>query len=145
MNDSMPITHRGVVYPWQCDHVGHMNVMWYVGKFDEATWNLFALAGLTGDYLAREHRGMAAVEQQLRYRRELRAGEVIVVRSGVLEVTEKALRFYHEMREAITDALAATTTLTALHIDTDSRRTCPFPPEIKALAAEMRLARVPPE
>ena len=30
-------TYRGTVYPWQCDHVGHMNIMWYVGKFDEAT------------------------------------------------------------------------------------------------------------
>ena len=28
-------TYRGAVYPWHCDHVGHMNVMWYVGKFDE--------------------------------------------------------------------------------------------------------------
>jgi acyl-CoA thioester hydrolase len=23
-------TYRGTVYPWQCDHVGHMNIMWYV-------------------------------------------------------------------------------------------------------------------
>lgn len=30
------VTYVGTVYPWQCDHVGHMNVMWYVGKFDEA-------------------------------------------------------------------------------------------------------------
>src|SRR5262249_6078235 len=35
------ITARSVVYPWQCDHMGHMNVMWYTGKFDEATWHLF--------------------------------------------------------------------------------------------------------
>ena len=39
------ITYRGAVYPWHCDHVGHMNVMWYVGKFDEATWNLFHRVG----------------------------------------------------------------------------------------------------
>jgi acyl-CoA thioester hydrolase len=32
------VTYRGVVYPWHCDHMGHMNVMWYVGRFDEATW-----------------------------------------------------------------------------------------------------------
>ena len=35
-------TYRGTVMQWHCDHMGHMNVMWYVGKFDEATWNLFA-------------------------------------------------------------------------------------------------------
>jgi acyl-CoA thioester hydrolase len=33
------LSYRGAVYPWQCDHMGHMNVMWYVGKFDKATWN----------------------------------------------------------------------------------------------------------
>jgi hypothetical protein len=36
------ITYRGVVHQWHCDHMGHMNVMWFVGKFDEATWNLGA-------------------------------------------------------------------------------------------------------
>ena len=41
------LTYRGTVYPWHCDQVGHMNVMWYVGKFDEATWHLFHAIGLT--------------------------------------------------------------------------------------------------
>lgn len=45
------ITYRGTVYPWHCDHVGHMNVMWYVGKFDEATWQLFNAVGLTPHFL----------------------------------------------------------------------------------------------
>ena len=43
MDDSL--TYRGMVYPWQCDHMGHMNVMHYVGKFDEAAWNLFYRPG----------------------------------------------------------------------------------------------------
>jgi len=41
MPDGDP-TYRGIVYPWHCDHMGHMNVMWYVAKFDEATWTLMA-------------------------------------------------------------------------------------------------------
>ena len=41
------LTYRGTVYPWQCDHMGHMNVMWYVGKFDEATWQFMASLGLS--------------------------------------------------------------------------------------------------
>ena len=54
------LTYRGTVYPWQCDHIGHMNVMSYVGKFDEATWHLFAQIGLTPSYLRESGRGMAA-------------------------------------------------------------------------------------
>ena len=92
-------TYRGTVYPWQCDHMGHMNVMWYVGKFDEATWNLFAAIGITPSYL-RGGRGMAAVEQNISYRRELHAGEIVSVGSVLVEVRDKVLRFVHEMRKS---------------------------------------------
>src|SRR5215472_5171362 len=91
------ITARSVVYPWQCDHMGHMNVMWYTGKFDEATWQLFAEIGLTGSYLRRNHRGLAALQQETTYKRELVAGDLVVIRSGFLEFKEKVVRFYHEM------------------------------------------------
>ena len=74
-------TYRGTVYPWQCDHVGHMNIMWYVGKFDEANWNLFARLGLTPSYLRESGRGMAAVQQTVTYKRELLAGDIVEVRS----------------------------------------------------------------
>ena len=30
-------TYVGAVYPWQCDQVGHMNVAFYVARFDEGT------------------------------------------------------------------------------------------------------------
>jgi len=123
----LPITYRGVVYPWHCDHVGHMNVMWYVGKFDEATWQLFAMFGLTPSFLREQGRGMAAVQQNIAYRRELRAGDVVSVRSGVLEIREKVIRFFHEMHNDETGEIAATAELTAVHLDTALRKSCPFP------------------
>ena len=97
-----PITYKGCVYPWQCDQVGHMNTMWYVGKFDEANWNHMARVGLTPSYLRAEERGMAAVQQNITYKRELLAGEIVEIRSRFVEVRDKALRFVHEMRNAET-------------------------------------------
>ena len=91
------ITYRGVVHQWHCDHMGHMNVMWYVGKFDEATWNFGAEMGLTSQYLKETRRGMAAVEQRICYRREALVGDVIAVRTALLEVRPKSVRFVHEM------------------------------------------------
>jgi acyl-CoA thioester hydrolase len=73
MPDSM-LTYRGTIYPWQCDHMGHMNVMWYVGKFDEGSWQLLSSLGLTRARFEREGAGMAAVEQHIDYKRELHAG-----------------------------------------------------------------------
>ena len=101
-------TYRGTVYPWHCDHMDHMNVMWYVGKFDEGTWNFFSMLGVTPSYLRDNGRGMAAVDQRIAYRRELHAGDTVAVRPGTIEVKEKSIRFVHEMRNAETDVVLAT-------------------------------------
>ncbi len=132
-----PVTYRGVVYPWHCDHMGHMNVMWYVGKFDEATWHLFGLLGLTPSYLRLHKRGMTAVEQRIEYRREVLAGDMLTVRSMVLDVTEKSIHFYHEMRNEETDEIVAVTWLTGVHLDTVTRKACAFPEEIRERALDL--------
>jgi acyl-CoA thioester hydrolase len=135
---SSPIlTSLGVVYPWHCDHMGHMNVMWYTGKFDEATWHLLALIGLTPTYLREQKRGMVAVQQETTYKRELLAGDLISIYSGVLEMREKVVRFYHQMMNAETKELAAKTILTGVHLDTDTRKSCPFPAEILGRGRQM--------
>jgi acyl-CoA thioester hydrolase len=137
----LPITYRGVVYPWHCDHVGHMNVMWYVGKFDEATWQFFATFGLTPSFLREQGRGMAAVQQNITYMRELRAGDVVSIRSGVLEIKEKTIRFFHEMRNDETDEIAAATELTGVHMDTVRRKSCLFPDQVVERARALIFTR----
>ncbi len=128
-------TYRGTVYPWHCDHVGHMNVMWYVGKFDEATWHLFHAIGLTPTFLRETNRGMAAVEQTVQYKRELLAGDIVDIRSRLLELREKSIRFLHEMRNAETGEIAATCEITAVHLDRQAHKSAPFEDAIRAIAA----------
>ncbi|MCL4800547.1 MAG: acyl-CoA thioesterase [Burkholderiales bacterium] len=128
-------TARGVVYPWQMDHVGHMNVQFYTARFDEATWHFFARFGITSRYMREARRGMAAVEQHTRYLRELHAGDLIRVTSELLEAKPKSVRFVHRMYNAVTGEEAASTELTGVHMDTDARRVVPFPDGIAARLA----------
>jgi acyl-CoA thioester hydrolase len=128
-------TYRGTVYPWQCDHVGHMNIMWYVGKFDEANWNLFARLGLTPSYLRQSGRGMAGVQQNISYKRELFAGDIVEISSTLLELREKSVRFMHEMRNAETGEIAATCEITAVHLDRQAHKSMPFEASIRDNAA----------
>ncbi|MCP4620234.1 MAG: acyl-CoA thioesterase [Bradyrhizobium sp.] len=128
-------TYRGTVYPWHCDHVGHMNIMWYVGKFDEANWNLFARLGLTPSYLRQSGRGMAGVQQNISYQRELFAGDIVEVRSRLLELREKSIRFLHEMRNAETGEIAATCEITAVHLDRQEHKSMRFEDAIRDTAA----------
>jgi len=135
------ITYRGAVYPSQCDHMGHMNVSWYVAKFDEATWQLFAAIGLTRSRLRGEGIGMAGVEQHIEYKRELYAGDVVTVTSTVLEVKDKAIRFAHEMKNDATGEVAARTVLVAVHLDTATRKARPFPSDVRDQARSLIDAR----
>ncbi len=132
MSDPQPM-YRGTVYPWHCDHMGHMNVMWYVGKFDEATWNVFASVGMTIDFMRSNGSATAGVEQNITYKRELLAGDVIAVYSDVLEVRDRAVRIRHEMKMAVTQETVATMTLTAVHLDVKTRRATPFPESVKSM------------
>jgi acyl-CoA thioester hydrolase len=125
------MTYRGCVYPWQCDHVGHMNIMWYVGKFDEANWNLLAAVGITPSYMRRENRGMAAVQQNIAYQREALAGDIIEVKSKVLKLNNKSVQFVHEMMNAETTELLALCELTGVHMDRAARKAVAFPPDLR--------------
>jgi acyl-CoA thioester hydrolase len=97
---------------------------------------VFTAIGVTPQFMRENHRGMAAVEQRIAYQRELHAGDIVAVRTGVLEVRDKAIRFVHEMRDAETGTVAAITMLTGVHIDTTLRKSCAFPPAVLAAARE---------
>jgi len=131
------ITYRGAVYPWHCDHMGHMNVMWYVGKFDEASWNFGASLGFTPAYLRDSNSGVVTLEQRLAYKKELLAGDTVFVRSRVLEVREKVILYMHEMVNAQTLEVAATSHYTVLHIDRRTRKACPLPAHVGAVVRTM--------
>ncbi|OEU49334.1 MAG: thioesterase [Desulfobulbaceae bacterium S3730MH12] len=124
-------TYRGVVYPNQLDHMNHMNVQWYTSKFDEATWHLFSSVGITNGYIRDNQRGMAALEQTTKYKSEVVAGDLLVVKSKILEIKDKTIRFLHIMYNVETETEVATSELLGVHLDRENRKSCIFPEDIK--------------
>jgi acyl-CoA thioester hydrolase len=105
--------------------------MWYVGKFDEASWQLLSSLGLTRARFERERAGMAAVEQHIDYKRELHAGDIVTIRSEVLEVKDKAIRLIHEMRNDETGEVAAITVTVGVYFDTAARKARSLPLDVR--------------
>ena len=129
----LPVTSRGVVYPWHMDHMGHMNVQHYVAMFHHGTWIFFAqVLGMDTAFFREHQTGMVAVEQTLKYRRELVAGDIVDIRSGLLEIKDKSIRFFHRMTHGGTGALVATSVYTGVYLDTQARKSVPLPAEVKA-------------
>jgi len=78
-----------------------------------------------------------AAEQRLAYKKELLAGDTIFVRSRVLEVRQKVILFMHEMVNAQTLEVAATSHYTTVHIDRGTRKSCPLPAHVQAVLRPM--------
>lgn len=127
-------TYRGIVHPNELDHMGHMNVQYYDGKFSDATFHLFAKIGMTNTYFQQKNRGMAAVQQNITYKAEAMVGDLLVCKTHILEVKDKIMRYAHHMFNSETGQLIAISEITGAHLDREIRKSCPFPDDIKALA-----------
>ena len=123
-------TYRGVVYPHHIDHMGHMNVQWYVSKFDQAAWHMMAAVGITVEHMEANNTGMAALEQTIRYKAEVVSGDLLLIKSTVNSITHKVINGRHVMYNATTMKEVASMDFVAVHLDRKLRKSCPFPAEI---------------
>jgi acyl-CoA thioester hydrolase len=128
----LPITHEATIPESYLDMMGHMNVMWYTHLFGCATVGLFKLVGMDRDYFQSNQMGSFALAQHFSYRKEVRVGERVVLRSRMLGRSEKKFHVMHFMVKQEGQVLAATGEFLGAHIDMRVRRTAPFLPQVAA-------------
>jgi len=80
------ITGRGAINPWECDQWGHLNVQFYLAKASDAQAHLAARLGLTPSRLRSIAGGLMPASDRALFRRELRAGDIYFIRSGIRAV-----------------------------------------------------------
>lgn len=61
------LTYRGAVMTWECDSNGHMNIMYFINKYENGGRNLFVQVGMHLDYMTKHNYGVAVIEQQVKY------------------------------------------------------------------------------
>ena len=125
-------TYRGMVYPWHCDHQGHMTTMHYVGMFDAAFWQLMSAQGFTRAYMAERNTGFADVRDTIEYRAEQLAGSPIVIESGIVKVGNTSVTSFNRMRNPETGQLAATSEKVSVYFDLEAHRKTPLPDDLRA-------------
>ena len=65
------------------------------------------------------------------------AGDIVEVRSVLLEIRDRSIRFRHEMRNAETGEIAAFCETTGVHMDRQARKSAPFADSIRTTAATL--------
>ena len=133
----LPITYRGMAYPWQCDVNGHLNVMWHTNMFDQASFALMAMIGVDQVFREERHGTVVTVQCDIAYKREVHAGHILAVRTRLAEVRDKVIRLAHQLVEEGSGEVAALADLTGVYMDTRARQARPFPEDIRARALAM--------
>jgi acyl-CoA thioester hydrolase len=129
-------TFRGVVYPWFCDFMGHMNTQFYCTLFDGATLHFLAEVAKRSELQAIEC-GWVDLRQVIEYKHEVRSGELLLIRTQMTKVGNSSLGFLHEMRDTETETLRATSEHVVALFSLTARKSTPLHPEARQRATDL--------
>lgn len=129
-------TLRLMTQAWQCDHLGHVNVSFYVGWLGDAAFAIGAMHGMPRERAAAENVGTAAVRMEIDYQAELRGGDMVRMETNVESIGERKIVFRHRLVRVGDEKQAMSARLTGVCIDLVQRRSRAFPPDFVERVAE---------
>ena len=126
------LTYKGAVVSSECDSNGHMNVMYYINKFELGARN-FDL----GFDIHNSHEGIdvgfIVLEQQIKYLQEVFEDDILYIESSITEIGNKTVIYFHEMYHGKTKVLVSTMRAVAVLFDKEKRKALPLTKEHRAL------------
>ena len=123
------LTYKGAVMTWECDSNDHMNVMYYINKFENAGRNFSMNLGLY--QLMSKDIGLVVVEQTIKYLKEVFEDDLLYTESSLLAVGNKSMTILHEMYNSISEEKVAEMKIVMVMFDKINRKALPIPTEIK--------------
>jgi acyl-CoA thioester hydrolase len=123
------------IEPQWIDYNGHLNMAYYNVMFDRAIDELWLRLGIGPTYMKERHGSTFTAECHVRYLREIHLGDPVQVSVFLLGADAKRLHTFEELRHAEEGWLSATSENMTIHIDTNARKTPPFPSDIRARIA----------
>ncbi|MEM9622901.1 MAG: thioesterase family protein [Pseudomonadota bacterium] len=130
---NLPLLHESTVLPEEIDSLGHMNVRHYMARMQRANRTL--IDGLGMAEATFEHSMLRSIDTYTRFRREQFEGAPLHTVGGILSLDEGGMQSYIEIRNAESQATAATFIVTTALIDRHTRQAQPFPIAIRDIQA----------
>lgn len=132
----MLTTYHGVVYPNQCDAMGHCNVAHYIAAFDQASWHLLYACGYSPRWGVERGEGFADVRYEIDFRHEMRAGALFSIESCVVRTGTRTIMTYHCMSIAGELHVAAELRAVSVFFDLKNRVAKSLPDSMRSGAVD---------
>jgi acyl-CoA thioester hydrolase len=130
---------RTVITPAECDERGEFLPHHLFGRYSDGAPLLWNHLGFDRAAMQERQEGSVVVEMLNHYRRPLRAGDLLVVMSGLASFTDKVLTFTHFLFEAETGTLAACAEAVGMKFDQKIRKIMTFTKEDQVRLGERKL------
>ena len=130
---------RTAITPAECDEHGEFLPHHQFGRYSDGAPLLWNHLGFDRSAMQERQEGSVVVEMLNHYRRPLRAGDLLVVMSGLASFTDKVLTFTHFLFEAETGTLAACAEAIGMKFDQKVRKIMTFTKEDQARLGERQL------
>lgn len=134
---------RGVVFPWHCNSMGHMSVQQQAPLLDNATYHLLGEFGPTVEDRADGQYGWAHVKQEIFYLQELVAGDLLVLRSGVIATGKSSIRHRTVVIRRCDDKLCTVMEAVTVRFHLGRRETISLTDEERRIAAGLAAPDLP--
>ncbi|MEJ0064473.1 MAG: thioesterase family protein [Caulobacteraceae bacterium] len=131
----MELLYSSEVKSSEIDHLGHMNVRFYMERAQRANKALMESLGLGPAACEALGGRLAQNDSYTRYHREQFVGSMLQVRGGVLEASAEGLSLYFEVVNDAKAQVAASFIIGVSLCDRATRARLPLPPEAVAKAA----------
>lgn len=120
------LTYKGAVMTWECDSNRHMNVMYYINKFEHAGRHFDTELQLNGVGKNKDM-GIVVLEQNIKYLKEVFEDDLLYIKSTLLKLGNKAITVRHDMYHTRKEELVATMNIVIVPFDKVARKSLPFP------------------
>lgn len=133
---------RGGVNTWECDEMGHLNVRFYVAKAMEGLAGLAAELGMPHAFAPHAAATLVVKEHHVRFLREARPGAFLIMRGGVLKLSETEAELLQVLYHAGSGEPCASFVTKVSHAKPGDARAFPWPKRA-LLAAEALTVALP--
>lgn len=132
MLENMLVTYQGEALSWEADDLGHMNMRYYFERAEQARSVFMAHLGLADTAKRGAMSTVIPTRLHIKYLKELRPGQAIIVQSGILAMDEDTMQILHVLSSY--GKASASITETISHISTRTQNPFPWNRKTKASA-----------
>jgi acyl-CoA thioester hydrolase len=122
------------------DYNGHFNMAYYNVLFDRAADQVFETLGLGPAYVKATNNSFFTLETHTSYLRELRASDLVVVESQIIDCDHKRVHYVQLMKQAADGWTACVLEAIVAHVDLALHKTSNFPDDVQSRISALHAA-----